>query len=164
MKRLALITTIILFNMFTVYFSSHASDNIILGCYKKNGGQLRIVNNVKNCLPSEVPIFWNQAGPAGPQGPPGNGGEASPITVHQMEADLCTGVYGWCPDGFKWTFRILDSTVNESSVVTINIVNPYLYDYGCEVATKGVGEFLIFCIGTDYVGREAILQYAVINP
>jgi hypothetical protein len=163
--------------MFTVYFSSHASDNIILGCYKKNGGQLRIVNNVRNCLPSEVPIFWNQAGipgspgpagPTGPQGPPGDAstapGETSPITVRQMKTNQCTGVYGWCPDGFKWIFRILDSTVNGSSVVAINIVNPYLLDYGCEVATKGVGEFLIFCIGTDYVGKDAILQYAVFNP
>jgi len=36
MKRLAPITTIILFNMVTMSFSSHANDNIILGCCEKN--------------------------------------------------------------------------------------------------------------------------------
>jgi len=84
--------------------------------------------------------------------------------VHQIEPNLCAGMYGWCPDGFRWTFRILDSAVNGRSVVAINIVNPLLYDYGCEVAAKGTGEFLIFCIGDDYVKPGAILQYAIFNP
>jgi hypothetical protein len=163
MKRLALITTIILFNILTAYFLSHANDNIIFGCYKKNGGQLRIVSQESKCLSSEVPISWNQAGSPGTTGP--NDGNDAFVTVRQIEPDLCTNGYGWCPNGFsKWFFHIQDPTVNESSVVAINIVNPLLYDYRCEVATKGVGEFQMFCIGYDYVRPEAILQYAVFNP
>jgi hypothetical protein len=81
-----------------------------------------------------------------------------------MEAGVCTDGYGWCPDGFKWIFQIADPAVNASSIVAINIVNPLLYDYGCEVATKGTGGFRIMCIGYDYVTPGAILQYAVLNP
>lgn len=176
MKRLALILTTVLFNIFTIYFLSYASDNIIYGCFKKNEGQLRIVKQGSRCLPSEVPISWNQAGlpgpagpagPAGPQGPPGapctDCANGSSITVREI-ATGCAGGYGWCPDGFKWTFRILDTAVNPSSVIAMNIVNPGFEDFGCEVATKGIGEFFIMCIGADYVSPGATLQYAVFNP
>ncbi len=158
-----LMLLLILFSIFAICLSVYADDSTIYGCYKKMGGQLRIVDQGSRCLPSELPISWNQAGSPGPAaGPAGTG---ATVTVRQVEADLlCTGGYGWCPDGFKWVFHILDSAVNGSSVVSINVVNPLLYDYGCEVATKGAGEFHIFCIGDDYVKPGAILQYAVFNP
>lgn len=159
--RRSLMLLLILFSTFAISLPVYADDNTIYGCYKKNGGQLRIVDQGSKCLPSESSISWNQAGSPGPVGPAGDGAS---VVVRQVEADLCTGGYGWCPDGFKWTFHILDSAVNGSSVIAINVVNPLLYDYGCEVATKGAGEFLIFCIGYDYVMPGAVLQYAVFNP
>ena len=159
----ALMLPLVFFCTFAICLSVYADDSTISGCYKKIGGQLRVLNKGGKCLPSEVQISWNQAGPPGPAGSSSAGAS---IPVRQMKAaDFCTGVYGWCPDGFtKWAFNILDSAVNESSVVAINIVNPLLYDYGCEVATKGAGEFLIMCIGDDSVKPGAILQYAVFNP
>jgi hypothetical protein len=43
----------------SIGMSIHAnSANIINGCYKKNNGQLRIVENPNECLPSEVSISW----------------------------------------------------------------------------------------------------------
>ncbi len=166
MKPLAFIITISLINLLTPCSLSYANGDII-GCYKKNGGQLRIVGNASECLPSEVSISWNQGGvpgPAGPAGPPGAPGGASNITIRQIEPIPNPCANGWCPNGFKWTFHILDSAVVEGSVIAINIVNPYLNDYGCEVATKSVGQFVIICIGDDYVRSDAILQYAVFNP
>ncbi len=155
--KCALMLLLILFSTFAICLPVYPDDSTIYGCYKKIDGQLRILNQGSKCLPSEVPISWNQAGPPSPAN--------ASIPVRQIEADLCTGVYGWCPDGFsKWAFRLLDPAVNETSVVTINIVNPLLWDYGCEVATKSAGEFLIFCIGYDYVKPGTILQYAVFNP
>ena len=59
MKRQILILPIILFITLIVCFLSYANDNVIYGCYKKNGGQLRIVNDANECLPSEVPISFN---------------------------------------------------------------------------------------------------------
>jgi len=157
----ALMLLLIFFCTFAICLSVSADDTTIYGCYKKMNGQLRIVGKGSKCLPSEVPISWNQAGPPGPAGP---SGAVTSIPVRQIEAGSCTGGYGWCPGGSKWVFRMLDPTVNESSVIAINIVNPLLYDYGCEVAAKGTGEFVIMCVGDDYVMPGAILQYVVFKP
>ena len=154
----ALMLLLIFSCTFAICLSVYADNTTIYGCYKKMGGQLRVVNQGSNCLPSEVAISWNQAGPPAPSGP------GASIPVRQIEAGVCSDGYGWCPDGFKWIFQITDPAVNASSVVAINIVNPLLYDYGCEVVTKGTGEFRIMCIGDDYVTPKAILQYAVLNP
>jgi hypothetical protein len=54
--------------------TSVIAGEIIYGCYKKENGQLRLVNNTDQCLPSEMSIFWNQKGTAGPQGPEGPAG------------------------------------------------------------------------------------------
>lgn len=59
MKRSALITLTVLLMTLMICFLSHANDSAINGCYKKIGGQLRIVNDVNECLPSEVPISLN---------------------------------------------------------------------------------------------------------
>lgn len=48
-----------------------STDNVIYGCYKKANGQLRVVNALGQCRPSELSIFWNVVGPQGPQGPTG---------------------------------------------------------------------------------------------
>ena len=156
----ALMFPFIFFCTFVICLSVYAADSTIQGCYKKIGGQLRVLDKGGRCLPSEVAISWNQAGPAG------TSGAGASIPIRQIKgADSCTGIYGWCPDGFdKYVFHILDSAVNESSVVAINIENPLLDDYVCEVATKGAGEFEIMCIGDDSVPTGAILQYAVFNP
>jgi hypothetical protein len=37
-------------------------ENMIYGCYKKQNGQLRIVNGPSECEPSEIPISWNLIG------------------------------------------------------------------------------------------------------
>ena len=54
------------------------TDELIYGCYKKNNGQLRIVENPGQCRPSELPISWNQVGPQGPAGPQGPEGPQGP--------------------------------------------------------------------------------------
>ncbi len=146
--------SLILVGILTICLVSYANGKTIYGCYKKNGGLLRIVDEGSGCSPSEVSISWDQS----------DSRNGPSVIVRQMTPGSCIGDYGWCPDGFTWVFDILDSAVNGSSVVAINIANPYLFDYGCEVATKAVGEFRVICIGNDYVGSETILQYAVFNP
>jgi hypothetical protein len=54
--------------------TSVMAGEILYGCYKKENGQLRLVNNTDQCLPSEMSISWNQKGTAGPQGPEGPAG------------------------------------------------------------------------------------------
>jgi len=52
------------------------SVSVIHGCYKKQNGQLRIVNASATCLSSEKAISWNKQGAQGPQGLPGPAGTA----------------------------------------------------------------------------------------
>jgi hypothetical protein len=71
--------------------TSVIAGEILYGCYKKENGQLRLVNNTDQCLPSEMSISWNQKGTAGPEGtegptgpqgsvgPPGAAGPPGPI-------------------------------------------------------------------------------------
>ncbi len=153
------ILLLVLFCIFAICLPVYGADTTVYGCYKKAGGQLRIVNKDSRCLPSELSISWNQAPSVAPAA-------TASAPVRQVQPELsCSGGYGWCPDGFgKSMFHILDSAVNESSVVAINITNPLLLDYGCEVATKGTGEFQIICMGVNNVQSTAVLQYAVFNP
>jgi hypothetical protein len=54
-----------------------SSDGEIHGCYKKNQGQLRVIDaeGGATCGPSELELVWNQKGVQGPVGPrgPSNG-------------------------------------------------------------------------------------------
>ena len=47
-----------------------APDGTISGCYKKNQGQLRVIDTdkVTKCRPSERSLTWSQTGPQGPAG------------------------------------------------------------------------------------------------
>jgi hypothetical protein len=44
--------------IFSLPISSHSENVVINGCYKKNNGQLRLVDNAAQCLSSEIPISW----------------------------------------------------------------------------------------------------------
>jgi collagen triple helix repeat protein len=60
------------------------AGGVITGCYKKNTGQLRIVDDASACNPSELALQWNRSGtqgatgPRGPQGPTGPHGAVGP--------------------------------------------------------------------------------------
>jgi hypothetical protein len=60
---------------------------VIHGCYQKNVGNLRVVDNPADCRASELSISWKQkgdrgptgsAGPSGPQGQQGKPGDTGP--------------------------------------------------------------------------------------
>jgi hypothetical protein len=67
-----------------------AADGTYYGCYLKNVGALRLIDNAKHsCLPFEVAVSWKKdgggavgpagsQGPAGPAGSPGAQGPAGP--------------------------------------------------------------------------------------
>jgi len=59
--------------------TSVIAGEILYGCYKKENGQLRLVNNTDQCLPSEMSISWNQKGAPGPQGSAGPAGSQGPV-------------------------------------------------------------------------------------
>src|SRR5215211_4182896 len=46
---------------------------VIHGCYRKNVGNLRVIDPSAgdSCRPSEIAISWSQTGPQGLPGPPG---------------------------------------------------------------------------------------------
>lgn len=74
MKRLVILTGMVWASLVLMGSPCYGEENVIHGCYKKNNGQLRIVNNPSQCNPSEVPISWSQVGPQGPEGPQGEPG------------------------------------------------------------------------------------------
>ncbi|MEA2973953.1 MAG: hypothetical protein QOG82_2411 [Actinomycetota bacterium] len=53
------------------------SGGVIHGCYKQNGGDLRVVDNPA-CKNNETALAWGQTGPRGPQGPQGPVGPQGP--------------------------------------------------------------------------------------
>lgn len=48
-------------------------DRVLHGCYDKQSGRLRLVDN-KGCRDDERKVTWNVTGPAGPRGEQGPGG------------------------------------------------------------------------------------------
>jgi len=75
LKRLSVIFFTIAFMLIVTGMVCHANDtNLITGCYKKQNGQLRIVESSNECLPSEISISWNAKGDKGDQGPVGING------------------------------------------------------------------------------------------
>jgi hypothetical protein len=73
MKKIFMVKLMCLVALSIMVFPCSAAD--IFGCYQKNNGQLRIVQNANECRPSEKFIQWNDEvglqGPTGPQGPQG---------------------------------------------------------------------------------------------
>lgn len=62
MKRIALYLSVIIVSCF---FLSSTSYSELLGCYKKNNGQLRVVNDFSDCLKSEEPVIISDSGNTG---------------------------------------------------------------------------------------------------
>ncbi len=60
------------------YAAIPGGDGVIHGCYKKEAGTLRVIDDTGTCRPSEVALEWNQTGPQGPQGPTGPTGPDGP--------------------------------------------------------------------------------------
>ncbi len=59
------------------------SGGVIHACYKKNQGDLRVIDTEKAqaCLGSEEPLTWNHTGPQGIQGPSGPSGPSGPAGI-----------------------------------------------------------------------------------
>ncbi len=57
------------------------SDDVIIGCYNRTTGLLRIVQSESECRTGESAISWNKQGPQGPQGPQGEAGPQGPQGV-----------------------------------------------------------------------------------
>lgn len=55
-----------------------AADGTITGCYKENGGKLRVVESEADCESSELAVTWSERGQPGPQGPAGPAGPEGP--------------------------------------------------------------------------------------
>jgi hypothetical protein len=71
------------------------AENELYGCSKKMNGQLRLVNDLKECNASETPVVWNQLGPVGPQGPQGDPGPVGSPGPQGLKGDQgSTGAQG----------------------------------------------------------------------
>ncbi len=206
MRRKPVLLCFGLIALLVTFSLSHADDNTIYACYKKTDGQLKILKNGAQCLPSETALSWNKVGPPGAPGQPGangvsvestllpqtdpncpyggiqfasasgityacNGGsgEGSSPVLRQIKSAACsTGDIGWCPSYYRQPYFIIrDTEVKETSVVLINVLNPYIAYAGCEVNAIMTGEFHILCQQDEYqagyVDEKAVLNYAVFN-
>ncbi|HYH48391.1 MAG TPA: hypothetical protein VEG38_02480 [Acidimicrobiia bacterium] len=100
----------------TVAFANDPHDGVIHGCYDKQSGQLRLVDDDARCRDDERAIAWNERGrrgepgprgadgPAGPPGPKGETGPAGPAGRPGADglpgAEGATGPQGLAgPDG-----------------------------------------------------------------
>jgi hypothetical protein len=63
-----------------IAYASIPDSGIIHGCYKKNKGDLRVIDPSAggSCGPSETPLDWNQTGPTGLKGGTGPTGATGP--------------------------------------------------------------------------------------
>lgn len=68
------------------------ASGVFHACYKKNQGQLRLVESASNCRPSEKATSWSQTGPPGPPGTPGTPG--SSFLAGSSGGQLSTGNNG----------------------------------------------------------------------
>jgi hypothetical protein len=77
------------------YASIPSPEGVIIACYSKSGGALRVIDSsVTNCKKGETSLSWNlqgQPGEPGADGAPGPAGEAGPPgpswTVYVVEAN-----------------------------------------------------------------------------
>jgi len=78
-------------------------QTVLYAAVKKNNGQMRLISNPSECLPSEYVISWNQAGLQGPQGPPG--AMQSPLVIGF--SDFIASVYpDQGPSRYSWGFVV----------------------------------------------------------
>jgi len=96
--------------------------NAISACFQKVNGQLRVVTDQGECLPSETPLTWGIQGPQGIAGVPGQQGPPGPsgvsgyeVVVGETAADSAPlkQLRVDCPDGKKTLgagWSVLDST------------------------------------------------------
>lgn len=124
------------------------NQGVIHGCYKTDGGQLR-VSDSGSCNPSETQLSWSQTGPPGPVGPQGVQGPQGPMGPAGMGSDafteFSTGGIGQqvpiAPINTPPTIAELPLTAGSYTIVAaLNVVNN-IFD------TNYVGCFLT--AGTD---------------
>lgn len=82
------------------YASIPDADGVIHGCYKRAGGQLRLIDHpAAQCDNNETAIQWSQTGPqgpTGPEGPIGPQGPAGPGGAKAMAYVNLNGSIGRC--------------------------------------------------------------------
>lgn len=121
MRKIALLIGTILALLFLTSEVSHAEDNVIHGCYKKNNGQLRVVGNPSECNPSEIPISWSIVGPQGPQGeegPEGPQGEPGPINTEPASYSASIRYNGQPSEDDRYYFSDAVEINNTQEVIT----------------------------------------------
>ena len=108
---------------------------VIQGCYKQNGGQLRVVDAAGDCGPSELAVSWSQTGPSGPQGefgpsgPQGGTGPSGPSGADGAPGDPGptgssgpSGALGGGPVAWARVGRV-SGFISGSGVTAVTIVN-----------------------------------------
>ncbi len=99
MKKLIMI---ILAAAVLVGFPYYGYGEVIYGCYQKNNGQLRIVNNASECAASEIPIsWWNDAGLPGLIVVNCGSGDKISSALQQFYGNITIQVNGVCEENVE---------------------------------------------------------------
>jgi hypothetical protein len=64
-----------------------APDGTVKGCYKNNGGDLKVIDSAASCPGGYTPLNWSQTGPSGPQGEQGPQGEPGASATSSVVTD-----------------------------------------------------------------------------
>jgi hypothetical protein len=122
---------------------------VIHGCYSEKSGQLRVVDvrAGEACDKKELPLDWNQRGPAGPPGPPGPSGvtnlvvgDAGPIVFGSQGESLRS--VAQCEPGERATgggYEQDGVDVKKSYAGTIAFQTPTSWEAVGEVRSPGGG-------------------------
>ncbi len=105
------------------------AEDMIYGCYQKNNGQLRIVENDSECRPSEVFIQWNAA-PAVPT--------PTPI-IWSGGCDTSAKSRGWnvyCTSVTEFDTASSHLAVNPNGEITIKVAGLYRINFWASTAAS----------------------------
>ena len=130
MKKL---TVLLVVALVVLVSAAYAKADEVKACYHKRSGDLRLVNDASECLPSEEYKTWSQIGPVGPTGETGPTGPQGPTGA--MGPTGVTGPTGpQGPTGLTAGARMIvaghvgdDGTIEAGEGFTVEHYDPGVY-------------------------------------
>jgi hypothetical protein len=157
-RRLALVVGIVGVAVVggAAYAAFAGSDDVIQGCYQRNGGQLRVLDPAAgdSCRNGEQSISWSQTGPAGPTGATGPAGATGATgAAGATGATGATGPTGAAGSGGVLWFACVDHgalDATRSSGVA-----------GMTIATTTTPKADYYCFDLQTTPRNAVVSTAL---
>jgi len=162
MKKLSIAIVVILAMVVFVGFPYYGYGDVIYGCYQKNNGQLRIVENTSECKKSEIPISW--AGLAGPTTilVDCDNGETITDALQQLGDPLTIQVKGTCNENVE-IVRNDVTLIAHPSGGTVNSLDPDKITINVRGSPRTVIDGLTVTGGRTGINGSAMIRNCIIQ-